>query len=67
MMRVKIVSGRGADAPKPVTKAEIKGQGSIPYCQLVEVATPNTEKAKVTSGTKRGTGAALRGKKFTNA
>ena len=66
MPSVKIMRGQ-VNAPTPTNKAEIKGQGSIPYAQAKEEATPNTAKAKVTTGTKRGMGAALRGIRFTNA
>jgi len=31
MSKVHIISGPGEDAPKPVGKAVIKGQGSVPY------------------------------------
>jgi hypothetical protein len=34
---------------------------------MEDIATPNTAKAKVTTGKKRGMGAALRGSRFTNA
>tara|TARA_A100001391_G_scaffold199676_3_gene183083 strand:+ start:2406 stop:2612 length:207 start_codon:yes stop_codon:yes gene_type:complete len=63
--KVKIVSGPIQEPPKPVNKAEIKGQGSISYATIVEEATPNTEKAIVTKGKKRGMGAAQRGGDFT--
>mgnify|MGYP003148801335 FL=1 len=66
MPSVKIMRGQ-VNASTPTNKAEIKGQGSIPYAQAKEEATPNTAKAKVTTGTKRGMGAALRGSRFTNA
>lgn len=64
-MKVKIVSGPGADAPKPVNKAVIDGQGSIPYCEMKEEKTPNTAKATSSTGKKRGMGAALRGGRYT--
>ncbi len=48
-------------------EVEIQGQGSIPYAQAEEVATPNTEFAKITTGKKRGMGAAERGSRFTIA
>jgi len=66
MPSVKIMRGQ-VTAPTPTNKAEIKGQGSIPYAQAKEEATPNIAKAKVTTGKKRGMGAALRGSRFTNA
>ena len=67
MASVKIVTNTPGTAPKPQRYADIKGQGKIPYCQMEDVATPNTAKAKVTTGKKRGMGAALRGSRFTNA
>jgi hypothetical protein len=67
MASVKIVTNTPGAAPKPQRYADIKGQGKIPYCQMEDVATPNTAKAKVTTGKKRGMGAALRGSRFTNA
>ena len=67
MSVVKIVSGPGADAPKPQKYADIEGQGKIPFCAMKEEKTPNTAKAKITTGKKRGMGAALRGGRFTNA
>lgn len=67
MASVKIVTNTPGAAPKPQRYADIKGQGKIPYCQMEAVSTPNTAKAKVTTGKKRGMGAALRGSRFTNA
>ena len=67
MASVKIVTNTPGAAPKPQRYADIKGQGKIPYCQMEDVATPNTAKAKVTTGKKRGMGAALRGSRFTQA
>jgi hypothetical protein len=67
MASVKIVTNTPGAAPKPQRYADIKGQGKIPYCQMEDVATPNTSKAKITTGKKRGMGAALRGSRFTNA
>ena len=67
MRTVKFNGAPIKEPPKPTTKAEIKGQGSIPYAQLKEVATPNTEFAKITTGKKRGMGAAERGGRFTIA
>lgn len=66
-MKVKCCGTKPVDPPKPVNRAEIQGQGSIPYATLVDVATPNTAKAKITTGKKRGMGAALRGSRFTSA
>jgi len=67
MASVKIVSGPGAAAPKPQKYADIKGQGKIPFCEMKEEKTPNTAKAQITSGKKRGMGAALRGGNFKSA
>ena len=67
MTSVKIVSGPGADAPKPQKYADIKGQGKIPFCEMKEEKTPNTAKAQITTGKKRGMGAALRGASFKSA
>jgi len=64
MASVKIVSGPGAAAPKPQKYADIQGQGKIPFCEMKEEKTPNTAKAQITSGKKRGMGAALRGGNF---
>jgi len=67
MASVKILSGPGAAAPKPQKYADIKGQGKIPFCEMKEEKTPNTAKAQITSGKKRGMGAALRGGNFKSA
>tara|TARA_E500000305_G_scaffold96269_1_gene86200 strand:- start:62 stop:265 length:204 start_codon:yes stop_codon:yes gene_type:complete len=67
MASVKIVTNTPGAAPKPQRYADIKDQGRIPYCQMEDIATPNTAKATVTKGKKRGMGAALRGSRFTNA
>lgn len=64
MASVKIVSGPGANAPKPQKYADIKGQGRIPYCEMKEEKTPNIGKAQLSTGKKRGMGAALRGGSF---
>tara|TARA_R100000388_G_C7224256_1_gene150828 strand:- start:528 stop:737 length:210 start_codon:yes stop_codon:yes gene_type:complete len=66
-MKVKVNGAPPKDPPKPVNKAVIDGQGSIPYAQAVEEKTPDTMFAKVTTGKKRGMGAALRGSRFTSA
>ena len=66
MPSVKIIRGQ-VNAPTPKNKAEIEDQGSIPYAQAKEEATPNIAKAQITTGKKRGMGAALRGGKFTSA
>ena len=67
MASVKIVTNTPKAAQTPQNFADIKGQGKIPYCQLEDVPTPNTAKSKVTTGKKRGMGAALRGSRFTSA
>jgi len=67
MASVKIVTNTPGAAPKAQPFADIKDQGKIPYRQATEIATPNTAKAKVTTGKRRGMGAALRGSRFTNA
>ena len=67
MKSVKCNGAPGKNPPKAVNKAVIKGQGSIPYAQTEDVATPNTEKGKITTGNKRGMGAALRGSRFTSS
>lgn len=64
MASVKIVTNTPGAAPKPQTFADVKGQGKIPYCQMVEEKTPNTATAKITTGKKRGMGAALRSGSF---
>ncbi len=64
MSSVKIVTNSMEKAPKTQNHADIKGQGTIPYAKTVEEKTPNTEKATVTTGKKRGMGAALRGNTF---
>ena len=66
-MKVKCNGTPPVNPPSPVNKAVIKGQGSIPYAKTEDIATPDIEFAKVTTGTKRGMGAALRGSRFTNA
>jgi hypothetical protein len=55
--------GKTAAASK---KAVIAGQGSIPYSDVKDIATPNTAKGSPTTGQKRGMGAALRGGKFSS-
>jgi len=66
-MKVKCNGAPGKNPPKPVAKAVIDGQGSIPYAMAKEEKTPNTAVGKVTTGKKRGMGAALRGSRFTSA
>lgn len=63
-MTVKYQGAPGVDAPKPVNKAVIEGQGSIPYAQLKAQKTPNTEMGSCTTGKKKGMGAALRGSRY---
>lgn len=67
MKKVKCTGSTPSEPPKPVAKAVIDGQGSIPYATLTEEATPNTAVGKITRGTKRGMGAALRGGRYTSA
>lgn len=67
MKKVKCSGAPGAEPPKPVNKAVIDGQGSIPYATLKEEKTPDIAKGKITTGKKRGMGAALRGSRFTIA
>ena len=65
-MRVKVNGVPPVKAPTPVAKADIKGQGSIPYAVAKEEKTPDTATGKSTTGKKRGMGAALRGSRFTS-
>ena len=64
---VKIVTNKPGAAPKAAEYAQIDNQGRIPYATMKEEKTPNTAKAKITKGKRRGMGAALRGAEFTNA
>lgn len=66
-MKVKCFGAPATDAPKPVNKAEIQGQGSIPYSHAKEEKTPDTALGKITKGKKRGMGAALRGSRYTSS
>ena len=66
-MTVKVNGAPPKNPPTPVNRADIQGQGSIPYASAKEAKTPDTMFAKVTTGTKRGMGAALRGSRFTSA
>lgn len=66
-MKVRCCGAPAMDAPKPVNKAEIQGQGSIPYAYCKDEKTPSTEMGKVTRGKKRGMGAALRGSRYMSA
>jgi hypothetical protein len=63
--RVKYMGSKPANAPKPSKMAVIDGQGSIPFCEMKEMATPKTAKGISITGKKRGMGAALRGNRFT--
>ena len=67
MRTVKVNGVKPKEPPTPVAKADIEGQGSIPYAVATEEETPNTMTAKITRGQKRGMGAALRGGRFTIA
>jgi|TARA_R100001377_G_scaffold83728_1_gene65768 hypothetical protein len=64
MSKVHIISGPGEDAPKPVSKLVVDGQGSIPYSSPVASKAPNTEKGIMVKGKKKGMRAALRGGSF---
>ena len=65
MSKVHIISGPGEDAPKPVSKLIVDGQGSIPYSTLVEEATLLILKwEKWLRVRKKGMRAALRGGNF---
>lgn len=64
MSKVHIISGPGEDAPKPVGKAVIEGQGSVPYSSPKESAAPNTAKGIMVTGNKKGMRGALRGGRF---
>jgi hypothetical protein len=63
-MTVKYQGAPGVNPPKPVNKAVIEGQGSIPYESAKSVKTPNTEMGSCTTGKKKGMGAALRGSRY---
>tara|TARA_B100000902_G_scaffold160873_1_gene156441 strand:+ start:4066 stop:4266 length:201 start_codon:yes stop_codon:yes gene_type:complete len=65
-MKVKVDGAPPKNPPNPVAKAEIQGQGSIPYAVAKEEKTPDTMTGKSTTGKKRGMGAALRGSRFTS-
>ena len=65
-MKVKVDGAPPKNPPNPVAKAEIQGQGSIPYAVAKEEKTPDTAVGKSTTGKKRGMGAALRGSRFTS-
>jgi hypothetical protein len=57
--KVKILGAPIQEPPAPSKVAEIQGQGSIPYAQCIEEATPNTAVGKKVTGQKRGMGAAV--------
>lgn len=65
-MKVKVDGAPPKNPPKPVAKADIQGQGSIPYAVAKEEKTPDIAIGKPTTGKKRGMGAALRGSRFTS-
>jgi len=62
--RVKYMGSKPSGAPKPSKAAVIDGQGKIPFCEMKEMATPNTAKGISTTGKSRGMGAMLRGGDF---
>ena len=64
MSAVKIHGARIKEPPKPVAKAIIQGQGSIPYPTPKEEKTPNVSEGKIFRGKKRGMGAAERGSRY---
>ena len=67
MASVKIMGVPIKEPPKPSRDADIEGQGKIPYCTVKDEKTPSIGEGKVTTGKKRGMGAALRGGRFTSA
>ena len=64
MSAVKIHGAPIKEPPKPVSKAFIQGQGSIPYPTPKEEKTPNVSEGKIFRGKKRGMGAAERGSRY---
>ena len=64
--KVKILGAPIQEPPAPSKVAEIQGQGSRPYAQCIEEATPNTAVGKKVTGQKRGMGAALRSGRYTS-
>ena len=64
MSKVHIISGPPEEAPTPVGKAVIKGQGSVPYVSPKESPGPDTEKGIIIKGKKKGMRSALRGGRF---
>jgi|TARA_R110000782_G_scaffold55707_2_gene117180 hypothetical protein len=65
MSRVKYTGNKPSNPPKATPYSDIKGQGRMPYSQVVESAAPDTMDGIVTTGQSRGMGGALRGGKFT--
>ena len=59
-MKVKVDGAPPKNPPNPVAKADIQGQGSIPYAVAKEEKTPDTAVGKSTTGKKRGMGRASR-------
>jgi uncharacterized protein YjdB len=53
MTMVRVNGAPPATSAVAVNKAEIKGQGSIPYAKITTEATPNTATGKMISGEKR--------------
>ena len=64
MAEVKHMGAPADSAPKATNYADIKGQGRVPYQKTVSRAGPSTGTGKVTTGKKRGMGAAQRGSGF---
>ena len=64
MSAVKIHGAPIKEPPKPVAKAIIQGQGSIPYPTPIEEKTPKVSEGKIFRGKKRGMGAAERGSRY---
>ena len=62
--KVKIHGAPSAEPPAPVAKAVFKDQGSIPNPTPKTIRTPKADRTRITTGTSRGMGAALRGGKF---
>jgi hypothetical protein len=64
MAEVKHMGAPAGAAPKAVNYADIKGQGKVPYQKTVSRAGPSIGTGKITTGKKRGMGAAQRGNRF---
>lgn len=64
MSEVKHMGAPAGSAPKAANYADIKGQGKVPYGKIVSRAGPSTGIGKMTTGKKRGMGAAQRGSRF---